>query len=421
MIINFLKHPYFYVSLVIVFFLIQTLIMKRILGIGIINPVILTNLSIASSISYLALLNLVGKINQYDFIVLMSSHFIFLFGILYGIFIVNYFLKFKISGNVSESNLKYLKLSLKNKTDGKIYLLLLFVVCIYKLWFGYMLLNKFGGGDARLELAKSVRSLDIIFGGIENAITLITVLNITYKKSLRNILCMLIVVFISGLTGSKSSIIGILIYYVFFDIIINKRKVFTKRNFYFLILSIFSIFILQIVWAGSSNIYGPLIRFLAAGDVYEYAFVGGDYRDLLEFYNPVRYLLHPFTSVIGIRGYEYPLGSMLVGTTGLPIGATGPNSQLLLLNLVLFNKNLILVFISTFFVGVSISFMMNLGFFSLFYNKKNIFYKSTSFFVFFVVPINIYFDIGLFQMHLVKSFVFLIIVFVIRNFLKFIK
>lgn len=417
MILNFLSHPLFYISLVLIVFTLQSLVMRRILGIGIINPVILTNLSIASSISYLFLLNKLGKVDESEFLILVIEHFVFFIGIVYGIFLVNNFMKFKISRNIKQYNLEFLKSTLDNKIDRKIYTFFLLIISVYKLWFGYVLMSQYGGGDARLELAKSIRSLDILVGGIENAVILITVINFAFKKSLKNSIYLLVVILVSAMTGSKSSIIGILIYYVFFDIIINRRKIFTKRNFFFFILSIISVILLQFIWSGSSSLVGPLIRFLAAGDVYEYAFVGGDYTELIGLYNPIKYLLHPFTAVFGVRGYEYPMGSMLVGTTGLPVGPTGPNPQLLLLNLVLFEKNLIIVYLFTFVMGTTISYMMNLGYYSLFYSRKNIFYKTTSFFVFFVVPLNIYFDIGLFQMHVVKSVVFLIIVFCFRNIL----
>ncbi len=85
---------------------------------------------------------------------------------------------------------------------------------------------------------------------------------------------------------------------------------------------------------GKSNLASAVIligsRFWLSGDVYIYAYQT-DALDSIRNNTPLNffsYMLHPLTSLVGIRGYEKPLGSMLASEVYHTDLLTGPNPQL---------------------------------------------------------------------------------------------
>jgi len=100
-------------------------------------------------------------------------------------------------------------------------------------------------------------------------------------------------------------------------------------------------------------------RFWLYGDVYVYAYkldalamIRGDYK--VPFF---AYMLHPITSLVGVRAYEKPLGAMLMSQVEQRDVLTGPNPQLPVLLDFFFPNQLAL--------SVTIAFCIGLGVFLL--------------------------------------------------------
>jgi hypothetical protein len=71
-------------------------------------------------------------------------------------------------------------------------------------------------------------------------------------------------------------------------------------------------------------------RLWLSGDVYVLAYEQGALDAVRGYYHPtfLRYIFHPITDLVGIRGYEYPLGAMLASQVANTTVLTGPNPQL---------------------------------------------------------------------------------------------
>ncbi len=85
---------------------------------------------------------------------------------------------------------------------------------------------------------------------------------------------------------------------------------------------------------GASSAFDVLLvivnRFWMYGDVYIYAYKLDALQHIRDEYDPsfIAYMMHPLTSLVGIRAYEKPLGSMLMSDAIQQDVLAGPNPQL---------------------------------------------------------------------------------------------
>ena len=100
-------------------------------------------------------------------------------------------------------------------------------------------------------------------------------------------------------------------------------------------------------------VYLLAYRLWMSGDTYVYAYQWEGLSSLRGNYdvNFLSYMLHPLSSLVGIRAYEKPLGSMLASeVTGQDV-LTGPNPQLPVLLDYFFSDALVTTFLIAFMIG----------------------------------------------------------------------
>ena len=83
-------------------------------------------------------------------------------------------------------------------------------------------------------------------------------------------------------------------------------------------------------------------RFFLSGDIYFWLFVAARPESFYAYYDWPTYLLHPFTALLGFRGYDLPLGAALMSHYLGYANLGGPNPHAPALGLVLFKGNLLL-------------------------------------------------------------------------------
>lgn len=185
-------------------------------------------------------------------------------------------------------------------------------------------------GDARLEFFRNYRALVLIQSGMSVPLA---ILLLTREISFRVRASMMLLLVLLSVPFSGKSVFLPLLQWVGLWMFLEQRKISIGLAVP-LGLSIVGVFSLVVVFAyGATSVsdvvYILIGRVLASGDVYIYAYQSGSMDAVKQYYHPdfLAYMLHPLTSIIGFRGYEKPLGSMLASEmVGMDI-LTGPNPQ----------------------------------------------------------------------------------------------
>jgi hypothetical protein len=375
---------------------------------------VIQNISIAVSVSYLVILFNLKLISPDNFWILFGQHVFFVLGVLYGSLLFYLLPKKKDSEVYGIDKISFLKSQLSRRDTRQIYWLFFCFVVAYKIIYSYVLITQFGSGDARLVLSKAIRGFDIFFGGLDNIVMLMVVLYFSINKSKLNILALVLFAVVSFFTGSKGSIISIVLALIVFESLLNRVKIVSLKNIALFCFGVISIIAIRSFWMGRLDIMGFIDRIIGSGDVYHISLITGNYEKLMGYYNPLAYILHPFTAIFGYRGYEYPLGSMLMTTMGYVAGPNGPNPQLPVLNAVLFGKAPVFLCIYIFIIGLLMAFMMKYGYKMLFDRKSDIFLKIILFKLFYLSALDIYLDQGYFIIGIVKSIVALFVVIALK-------
>lgn len=141
-------------------------------------------------------------------------------------------------------------------------------------------------------------------------------------------------IMISLLSGSKSSLLYLVVVFGFVSILFERSlvsvfdaKVPIKIAIVFSIAAMF----LVLVLSGGDALKDLGIRLLASGDVYFFWYSNSaDY--LMQDFNPVgflNYIINPLLAMFGVATYNFPLGAIIMNeSTGYPLSNFGPNAQL---------------------------------------------------------------------------------------------
>ncbi len=198
--------------------------------------------------------------------------------------------------------------------------------------------------------------------------------------------------------GSKGlAIVGIFIF-LFFYLQYNKLNI----KYIFISIIIISLAVIlptQIMYGNALDII--LDRVMMSGDIYLFSFVLGDYKELIGYYDPLKYFLHPFSSLFGIRGYEFPLGAQILSTAGIPVTGVGPQDHMTILALTFFPDSYFAVFIFTLYVCLIISFFMIINFYIFSLTKIHITLRSIIFILIYTQIINIFVGINAFSFNII--------------------
>jgi len=285
--------------------------------------------------------------------------------------------------------------------------MLLFFVIVSGI-LSFSLFETYGSPDERLLIAKANRIIDMVRIGVSSVFPYYAIGLYLITKRRIYLLFVFLAVMVGFFSGSKGFILSYIIVYFTLDGLFNGKR---NIKFYFKSSHLFGIFIASAI--GVRIFWGSTIeqsfmeiqdRILSAGDIYYYAFISGDYTKLFGQYSLLSYILHPFTSIIGIRGYEWPVGALIKSTGGLEVTGTGPNPHLPILALVLMNGSYFPGLLFSFLAGC---FVCILRIFALkFISRKKYppYWRIAFFSVFFGSISWLYVDIGLFQFALIGTF-----------------
>jgi hypothetical protein len=375
--------------------------------VGEIEPFLVMNLSISFSVSFLIINYFIGNIPFYD----VGSIILIIIFFLLGIYLSSIALSVKSS---KQDN--YVAL-FKSDNLTVINTKILFIISFsLGLFFSSILLLKGESLDDRLLFAKLFRPFNIIQNGASTILLYYLLSMFLLVK--RKLFAVLLVLFslVSFFSGSKGFLIGIIILYFAIDALLYGKQSWFKlfKRSYLILFGVASFIIVVFYWirkdAGPEvAIYYFISRLFAAGDVYYYSFIRGDYTDLFGKFNFFSYIFHPFTAMVGIRGYDYPIGSYLFSFQTGELSVYGPNPSLPILLLVLLKGNVILCIITSFIFGNLVSLFRYISYRIL--NRVTLppFWRLGIFAVMFN-SCTIYSDIGLFEQNMIGVFIVIIMI-----------
>jgi hypothetical protein len=317
------------------------------------------NSNVAFSTSLLFIFYLLGLVNLDDLLQIIGLYFSFYLGIYLSSLIWQNKFIFYLNNNNSIQKVFIIDNLGKNNilTIG----LILFVITAF---FAIILLLQGEASDDRVVFAKAYRWINIVLTGSQTIFIPYAIGHYLVKKTPRVGVIIILNVICSFFSGSKGFIIQYIITFFMMNTIINGKKSWLKKiklKYIFLLITLLVSPIAMIMFWRGEGFYDAAIlvldRLYASGDIYYYSFVAGDYTKLFGEYNFISYLLHPFTSIIGIRGYEWPIGSELFAMANKQseVLGYGPNPHLPILSLVILNGNFLLAIIFCFFVGVFVT------------------------------------------------------------------
>lgn len=227
------------------------------------------------------------------------------------------------------------------------------------IFFAYILVSKGLSGDDRIAVAKDFRFLDIIRRGFATVFTYYSISCFLQRRDPYLLGLLLLNITIGFFSGSKSFFAEYLTAYITIDSLIKGRRQVQFKKYLPLVAVVVTFTLGAIMFWQNVDLGGALERlfnrFFASGDIFYYSFVYNNYQNLFGEYNFWAYLFHPFTSLVGIRGYEWPIGSLLYAQPGMEIQGFGPNPQLPMTALILLQGNF---WLSALFCGVMAALMV---------------------------------------------------------------
>jgi hypothetical protein len=361
--------------------------LKKITGNLVFNPLAMPVMTFSISLMTVVNVFFSGAIAISEYYVLLMFFSLFFVGI------------FFLQSLIRESYCINEKNSRIKKIDKQVLYVLFSVSLLVSVIYIYMLWSSYSSGDERLLLNKQYRALSLIKTFIDLWVLVLASIIYAQSKQKSALVILVISIFFTFFVGSKGAALGSLFWVLMFYFTFNPINV--KKLLIVSILLIFLLFFPTWWMYGSGFIDKILFRISMSGDVYLLAFVIGDYSELQGLYEPIKYLLHPFTSLIGIRGYEYPLGAELIGTAGHVVSGSGPNPHLPLLALtfwpdcffcaVLFAFSTIFIFILTVY----------LAFRSYNYLRLPLFFRLFLFSALLSAAFDLFVDIGAYEFKII--------------------
>lgn len=261
-------------------------------------------------------------------------------------------------------------------------------------------------GSDRMAFNKSFRSLallSLLFSTWTISLSSVIYAKTRDKKFLRQAI---ITIILSAAMGSKAGALVALLTFIFFFLQFNKIKI--------RVILLAYIICAGLIIIPTQLMYGNALteiafRIARSGDVYLYSFVIGDYKQLYGYYDPLSYILHPFSSLLGVRGYDYPFGAQILDSVGLEVTGVGPQDHMTMLSLVFFQDRIVPIFIFTCFFAALIVFSIVFAY--RFYRKSTSYlcFRVFIFTAFYSQAINIFVGVNAFSFYVVISFGALVI------------
>lgn len=219
-------------------------------------------------------------------------------------------------------------------------------------------------GDSRQGFSRSFRPLALIQNGFF-LVSILLLASPTLPTSRAFVwLCALMLL---SIPFSGKSVFLPVIYWFGLKIYIQGRKLNPKALISMIGTFTFGVAIMGTLAYGVTSLAGAFLlltsRLWLSGDVYILAYQQGALGMIRADYQVsfLSYMLHPITSLFGIRGYEKPLGAMLASEVSRDNVFTGPNPQLPVVLDYFFPDSIAASFAIAFIIGFMVIGMRLLG------------------------------------------------------------
>lgn len=336
--------------------------------------------------------------------------------------IIAFFIIFGIAfysiGLILKNKQLFVKQKIKN-IDYQFLSIIFILNIVISLIYDFYLWSQYNSGDERLLLNREMRYLSLLHTMFSTWVVYLSSLIYAQTKEKKILFYLLLTIFLAFFSGSKGGALTMLLWAVFF------YSNFNKLNFarFFKVIILLAIVLIVPTWWMYGNDFIRLILFRVSmsGDVYILSFVTGNYKNLIDLYEPFSYLLHPITSIVGIKGYDYPLGAELIGTAGNTVNGTGPNAHLTMLGITFWPDNLFYIILFAIFFAIIFVFSIFIAFRFLSYHKLPLSLRIFNFSSLLFAAYNIFFDLGVFEFQIILclfSFIFYFIFLIIRELAK---
>ena len=368
-----------------------------------INPISTGLLVFAISIASVNYFYRIGNMNDKEYFILMFQFLIyFIF-----IFVTPYFIKKKYF-NLSE----YMNISNFDIQLTKIiFYIAVFIGIVYMslFWMNY------SSGSERFIFNRNMREL-MLFNTLFS-IWALYMSSVIYSKTKKKtfLYYAFILIVLSAFMGSRGAAMQGFLIFLFFYLQCNKIK---KEYFILLIIIFTCLVILPTQFMYGNALEMILNRVFLSADIYLWSFVVGDYKPFIDYYDPISYVLHPFSSLIGIRGYEYGFGAQILETANLVVDGTGPNDQMPMLGMIFYNDCLLCI--SVFTIIFSLIMMFTIVFVFYLFRKTNIdlSLRVLVFSLLYYSSINIFIGVNAFSFNIVILLLGFVVYFIFYIFKK---
>jgi len=255
-----------------------------------------------------------------------------------------------------------------SQADGlELYCSLLIVIfTISTVFFSYIQLRFGISPEDRIVFAKQFRIIDILRGGSLGIILPLSLLLYIIFKNRLSLLSIITCTVLSATLGSKSFFLTVVIsYFTVTGLYRGGIRFYSDIKSIVILFCIIFSSVFFVLFYYSENADQALLKFIQrivyAGDVFIYAYNLTDYHKLIDLYNPVTYFLHPFLRLVGLQGYDLPIGSELAASAFGVRDGTGPNANFSVVALVLMQGNVLASATLCFCAGALVALMKYLS------------------------------------------------------------
>jgi hypothetical protein len=266
--------------------------------------------------------------------------------------------------------------------------------------------------DQRLIISKNFRVFDIMRSGAATIFLVILFVRVFGLKQKKAKWLFSPYILISIFSGSKGVFLSILHYFLLMKGVL-RGKLKSLEDFIWLIpVGIASLLfgaVVLLIYYGDLMLALRLmaVRLFLNGDVYLMSYVTAQYQDLFGKYDAIPYILHPFLKLIGLEGYDYPVGNALSElVTGAP--DFGPNAHLSIVYLIFTRGSLVLSGILCFLTGAFVILLKMFSHYLLMQKNLPPIWRMSLFFAFFPCA-SLFIDLGVFEQRVISVVMVLIL------------
>jgi len=209
-------------------------------------------------------------------------------------------------------------------------------------------------GDARQEFGRAMRPLVLIQTGLSQLSALLLA---SPRLAMSRSVPALIVLAVLSVPFSGKSVLLPVLFWFGLRLFMTGRQVTVKALVSMTVVVVTGVVGMALFAYGSDSIGGALVllgaRLWLSGDTYIYAYQDNALEGIRGNYDVsfIPYMLHPLTSLLGLRAYDKPLGAMLASHVTGEDALTGPNPHLPVVLDYFFPDQLIVSLLLAFVIG----------------------------------------------------------------------